>query len=94
LWGDEPCRFRGGDQPFLHGLVEVSIQATAGEQAVKQVFDSAKGLDGTPSQTLPPGQRQTFTVAFGLPSAGPTDFRVQINPSMFGYQPVFYTGHV
>jgi hypothetical protein len=75
-------------------LVLVSIQATAGEQAVEQVFDSAKGLDGTPSQTLPPGQRQTFTVAFGLPYAGPTDFRVQINPSMFGYQPVFYTGHV
>jgi hypothetical protein len=35
-------------------LVLVSIQATAGEQAVEQVFDSAKGLDGTPSQTLPP----------------------------------------
>ena len=75
-------------------LVLVSMQATAGEQAVEQVFDSAKGLDGTPSQTLPPGQRQTFTVAFGLPSAAPTDLRVQINPSMFGYQPVFYTGHV
>lgn len=75
-------------------LVGVSIQATAGEQAVEQVFDSAKSMHGPPSQTLPPGQRQTFTVAFGLPSGERTDFRVQINPSMFGYQPVFYTGQV
>jgi hypothetical protein len=75
-------------------LSGVGIQATAGEQAVEEVFDSEKGLHGPPPQTLLQGQRQTFTVAFGLPSRERTGFRVQINPSWFGYQPVFYTGQV
>ncbi|MCA1677144.1 MAG: hypothetical protein LC799_34850, partial [Actinobacteria bacterium] len=73
-------------------LIGVSVQATAGDQVAEQVFDSVKGVSGSPPQTLPPGQRQTFTVAFGLPSADPTDLRVQVNPSLFGYQPVFYMG--
>jgi hypothetical protein len=73
-------------------LIGVSVQATAGDQVAEQVFDSAKGIGGSPSQTLSPGQRQTFTVAFGLPSAESADLRVQVNPSLFGYQPVFYMG--
>lgn len=73
-------------------LIGVSVQATAGDQVAEQVFDSSKGIGGSPSQTLPPGQRQTFTVAFRLPSADPADLRVQANRSLFGYQPVFYMG--
>jgi hypothetical protein len=73
-------------------LIGVSVQATAGDQVAQQVFDSAKGIGGSPPQTLPPGQRQTFSVAFGLPSASTTDLRVQVNPSPYGYQPVFYMG--
>ena len=46
-----------------------------------------------PSQMLPPGKRQTFTVAFSLPP-GPTEFRVQAIPGWFGYQPVFFVRHV
>ncbi len=56
-------------------LSGVGIQATAGEQAVEEVFDSEKGLHGPPPQTLLQGQRQTFTVAFGLPSRERTGFR-------------------
>jgi hypothetical protein len=73
-------------------LAGVSLQAAAGDQAAEQIFDSAKGV-GMSSQTLPPGKRQTFTVAFGVPS-GPTEFRVQATPSWFGYQPVFFVGQV
>jgi hypothetical protein len=74
-------------------LALVSIQATAGEQAVEQVFDSAQGIGGTPSQTLPSGKRQTFTVVFGLPP-GPTELRVEVHPGLFNYQPVFFTGQM
>jgi hypothetical protein len=72
-------------------LALMSIQATAGEQAVEQVYDTAKSIGGTPSQTLPPGKRQTFTVVFGLPSE-PTELRVEVHPGLFSYQPAFFTG--
>ncbi|MGH3785863.1 MAG: hypothetical protein ACRDRG_04780 [Pseudonocardiaceae bacterium] len=74
-------------------LIAVSLQATAGEREAGQVYDSTKGITGVPSQTLPPGKRQTFTVVFELP-AGPTELRVQARPGWFGYQPVFFTGQV
>lgn len=73
-------------------LAGVSLQAATGDQAAEQIFDSAKGV-GMPSQTLPPGTRQTFTVAFGVPSVS-TEFRVQAIPGWFGYQPVFFVGQV
>jgi len=73
-------------------LIGVNIQASAGDQAVGHVFDFAKGIN-LATQTLPPGTRQTFTVVFGVP-AGSADFRVQAQPGMFGYQPVFFTGRI
>lgn len=74
-------------------LVTVRIQASVNDQAVEQVIDIEKGIEGLQSQTLPPGTRQTFTVVFGIP-AGHGDFRVQVEPDLFGYQPVFFTGKV
>lgn len=71
-------------------LAGVNIQAAAGDQAAERVFDTAKGV-GFAGQTLPPGKRQTFTVAFGLPD-GSSELRVQANPSWFGYEPVFFVG--
>lgn len=73
-------------------LNTVSIQASAGDQAVGRVFDATKGVLAV-TQTLPPGTRQVFTVVFGVP-VGPADFRVQAQPSMVGYQPVFFTGRI
>jgi hypothetical protein len=73
-------------------MVGVTIQASAGDQSVGQVFDFAKGIN-MPTQTLPPGTRQTYTVVFGVP-AGAAEFRVQANPALFGYQPVFFTGGI
>ena len=71
-------------------LSAVDIQAAAGDQAGERVFDAAKNV-GFAGQTLPPIKRQTFTVVFGFPSE-PTELRVQINPSWFGHQPVFFVG--
>lgn len=73
-------------------LVGVTIQASAGDQAVGQVFDFAKGIN-MPTQTLPPGTRQTYTAVFGVP-AGAAEFRVQADPAILGYQPVFFTGRI
>lgn len=63
-------------------LRAVHIQAAAGDQAVELVIDSARGIIGYRTQTLPPGIRQTYTVAFGVP-AGHADFRVQVEPGWF-----------
>lgn len=81
----------GSAKPLDLGMVRV--QASVGDQAVDEVIDTAKGVEGLQSQTLPPGTRQTFTVAFGIP-AGHGDFRVQVEPNLFDYQPVFFTGKV
>lgn len=71
-------------------LSTVNLQAAAGDQAGERVFDAAKSV-GFAGQTLPPGKRQTFTVAFGFPSES-TELRVQVNPSWYGHQPVFFVG--
>lgn len=72
-------------------LVEVTIQASAGDQAVQEIIDVEKGI-GTQSQTLPPGARQVFTIAFGVP-AEHSDFRVQVEPGFLD-QPAFYVGKI
>jgi hypothetical protein len=72
-------------------LAGVSVQASAGDQAVQEIIDVEKGI-GIQSQTLPPGARQVFTIAFGVP-AGHSDFRAQVEPGFFD-QPAFFVGEI
>jgi hypothetical protein len=66
----------------------VRIQASIDDQPSIRASTSEKGIEGLQSQTLPPGTRQTFTVAFGTP-AGHGDFRMQVEPVMSDYEPVW-----
>jgi hypothetical protein len=71
------------------------LSATANGAPAEQVFDSAKGLNGSPSSTILPGKSVTFTVAFGLPSKDPGDLQVELRPGFgIGYQPAIFTGQV
>jgi hypothetical protein len=70
-----------------------SLSATADGAVADQVFDSAKGIDGSPTSTILPGKSVTYTVAFGLPSKDPVDLQVDVRPSFgYGYQPAIFTG--
>jgi hypothetical protein len=71
------------------------LAATANGSPAEQVFDSAKGLNGSPTSTVLPGKSVTFTVAFGLPSKDPVDLQVDLRPGLgIGYQPAIFTGQV
>jgi hypothetical protein len=69
-------------------LYQSNSSAAVGAGSARH-FDTAKGV-GFAGQTLPPGKRQTFTAAFGLPSRS-TEFRIQVDPS-YGHEPVFFVG--
>ncbi|MFD8495934.1 hypothetical protein [Amycolatopsis sp. NPDC059657] len=49
------------DKPWTAMLL---IEATAGNAAAEQVFDSAAGFNGTPSQDVLPGKELAFKVGF------------------------------
>ncbi|SDX18378.1 hypothetical protein SAMN05421504_102581 [Amycolatopsis xylanica] len=51
------------------------IQATAGNAAAEQVFDTEAGFNGTPSQDVLPGKELTFKLGF---VDGPGDITVQV----------------
>lgn len=72
-----------------------SLSATANGAVADQVFDSAKGIGGSPTSTVLPGKSVTYTVALGLPSKDPVDLQVEVRPSFgFGYEPAIFTGQV
>ena len=59
------------------------------------MFDSAKGIGGSPTSTVLPGKSVTYTVAFGLPRKERADLQVEVRPGFgFGYQPAIFTGQV
>ena len=70
-----------------------SLSATASGAPADQVFDSARGIGGSPTSTVLPGKSITYTVAFGLPTKDRVDLQVEVRPSFgFGYQPAIFTG--
>jgi hypothetical protein len=73
----------------------IVLSATANGSPAEQVYDSAKGLNSSPSSTVLPGKSVTFTVAFGLSSKDPADIQVELQPGFgVGYQPAIFTGQV
>ena len=72
-----------------------SLAVTANGTPADEVFDSAKGIGGSPSSTVLPGKSVTYTVAFGVPSKEKTELQVEVRPGFgFGYQPAIFTGQV
>lgn len=55
-----------------------------------RVFDSAQGIEGTPSDVLAPGGTAMFTVVYGV--ADPTDLAMKVRPG-FDYEPITFTGN-
>jgi hypothetical protein len=72
-----------------------TLAVTANDNAADQVFDSAKGIGGSPTSTVLPGKSITYTVAFKLPTKARADLQVEVRPSFgFGYQPAIFTGQL
>jgi hypothetical protein len=72
-----------------------TLAATANGTPADQVFDSAKGIGGSPSSTVLPRKSITYTVAFGLPAKEQVDLQVEVRPSFgLGYQPAIFTGQI
>ena len=67
----------------------INIQATAGDQQVQQIMDTAAGV-GSPTASILPGKTLAWKVAFGLP-AGQTDLVVQVG-TIAGGQTVYWAG--
>jgi hypothetical protein len=61
------------DKPWSPVLFQ--IQATAGNISAEEVFDSAAGLNGVPTQDVLPGKNLTFRIGF---VESPGDFTIQV----------------
>ena len=59
----------------------LTLAVTANGTAADQVFDTAKGIGGSPTSTVLPGKSITYTVAFGLPTTGEPTFRLRCAPA-------------
>jgi hypothetical protein len=70
-----------------------TLAVTANGTPADEVFDSAKGIGGSPTSTVLPGKSVTYTVAFGVPTKEQTELQVEVRPGFgFGYQPAIFTG--
>ena len=70
-----------------------TLVATINGAPADQVFDSAKGIGGSPTSTVLPGKSVTYTVAFGVPAKEQADLQVEVRPGFgFGYQPAIFVG--
>ena len=70
-----------------------SLAVTANGAPAEEVFDSAKGIGGSPTSTVLPGKSVTYTVAVGVPTKEKADLQVEVRPSFgLGYQPAIFTG--
>jgi hypothetical protein len=74
----------GSDEPY-EPLVITSVQSGSAE--AEEVFDTASGLDGTPSTTVLPGREVMFQIGYGV--ADPDDLVLQITPG-FEYEDAIY----
>jgi hypothetical protein len=74
----------GSDQVIQPYMLLTSL--TADGVAAEQVFDSAKGYTGTPTNSIPPGRELTFPVAFDT-AGGDLLFEI----GGFSYTSAFFT---
>lgn len=66
----------------------LSLSLDSGGVEADRLFDSAQGIDATPSDPLPPGQERVFRVAFGV--ADPNDLEMEVQPG-FDYEEITFT---
>ena len=66
-----------------------SISVQAGNREAEQIFDSAKGLEGTPTTPVLPGREAEFEVAFNV--ADPTDLVMAYQPNDYELDPIYFT---
>lgn len=78
------------DGPPVPGMV-ITVQATAGDQQVQEIEDSAQNV-GSPTASILPGKTLTWKVAFGAP-AGAADFTVVVG-ALGGGTDVYFTGKI
>lgn len=62
--------------------------AQSGNVEASQVFDSAQGMEGTPSTTLLPGRESVSTIVFAV--TDPDDLVVEVTPGC-EYDPAIFT---
>lgn len=74
-------------EPFDPTLVLVT--ATSGEAEAEELFDSEKGLNGSPSTSIRPGKKVTFPVGFSVKD--PKDVLVEVTPGLT-HDPATFTG--
>jgi hypothetical protein len=76
----------GTQQNYDPVIFSVTMQSANVEE--EQVFDSADGIEGSPSTVLLPGRESVFRIAFG--ATNPNDLVMEVSPS-FEHQSVIFT---
>lgn len=76
----------GTTKNYDPSLFTATLQS--GDTEGEQVFDTAQGVDGSPSTQLLPGREARFALAYGVQK--PSDLVLQVTPG-FSYQPVLFT---
>lgn len=76
----------GSSTNYDPALFNATVQSANVEGA--QVFDSAQGVNGSPSTTVLPGRESAFRVVFGV--TDPADLVLEVTPS-FEYDPAIFT---
>jgi hypothetical protein len=80
----------GSTEPFEPILLTLS--ANHGGREAEQVFDSAKGINGSPSTSVLPGRSVTFDVVFAI-GREPADLQVDVTAGFLG-EPAIFTGRI
>ena len=92
--GPAPAAFVAFDVTIVNGTgrdfepIGFLLTLQSGSTEESQVFDTERGLDGTPYTTLLPGREVSFRVGFG--ASVPDDLVLEVTPG-FDYEPVVYT---
>lgn len=73
-------------EPVDLSLFHATVQSSNEEG--EQVFDYAKGFEGSPSTKLLPQRESKFKIAFGLKD--PKDIVMEVTPGMFEYDSVIF----
>lgn len=76
----------GSDANYDPSLFYATVQS--GNTEAEQIFDSANGLNGSPSTAVLPGRETTFKIGFGV--ADPADLVMEVAPG-FEYDAAIFT---